>query len=372
MKILVTGANGFLGRNLVWNLRNAGYTDIYEYTRESSDEDLDKYTADCDFVFHLAGVNRPKDPAEFMTGNAGLTKRILELLEKHENHVPVLLSSSTQAGLNNDYGASKRAAEEEVFVYGKEYDVPVYVYRFPNLFGKWSKPNYNTVVATFCHNIARDLPIQINDPETILHLAYVDDVVDQFLRILKTGIKLPAGEFVTFPPRLVYDVKLGDIAKWIREFKESRENLQVPDMQDPFRKKLYSTYLSFLPTDAFSYPLNMHVDNRGSFTEFVKSPERGQVSVNISHPGITKGQHWHNSKNEKFLVVKGHGLIQFRKIGTDEIIDYHVSGDKLEVIDIPTGYTHNIINEGDDDMVTIMWANEVFDPDHPDTFAEPV
>lgn len=371
-RVLITGADGFIGKNLYWNLKNAGYEDIDCFTRNSTDEDLDEYTSRCDFVYHLAGVNRPKDESEFMEGNANLTRKLIEKLEAHKRYVPVLLSSSTQAGLDNPYGASKRAAEQEVFVYGKEYDVPVYVYRLPNVFGKWSRPNYNSVVATFCHNIARDLPIQINNADTELHLAYIDDVVEQFIRCMEKNIRLGDGEFVIFPPHRIYDVKLGEIARLIKSFKETRKTIEAPDMKDCFAKKLYSTYLSYLPEDKFSYPLEMHEDNRGSFTEFLRTPDRGQVSVNISHPGITKGQHWHNSKNEKFLVVKGKGLIQFRKMGSDEIIDYHVSGEKLEVVDIPTGYTHNIINEGDEDMVTIMWANEAFDPEHPDTFREEV
>jgi len=372
MRILVTGAAGFLGKNLVYNLRNAGYEEIFEYTLDSTEEDLKKYTAECDFVFHLAGVNRPKDPKEFMEGNNDLTRKVLSLLKENGNIVPVLLSSSIQAGLNNDYGKSKRAAEEAVFTYAGEEEVPVYVYRFPNLFGKWSMPNYNTVIATFCHNIARDIPIRIDDPEKIISLAYVDDVISQFLRILETGIRIPVGEFVTFPPNLIYERKLGFIAEKIRSFKSSRENLMIPDMGDEFEKKLYSTYLSFLPENDFSYPLKMNTDERGSFTEFIKTRERGQVSVNVSHPGITKGQHWHNSKNEKFLVVKGNAAINFRKMGSDEIITYHVSGDRPEVVDIPTGYTHNIVNEGEEDLITVMWANEVFDPDRPDTFREEV
>lgn len=372
MKILVTGAAGFLGKNLIFNLRNNGYEDIFEYTLDSTDEDLKKYTSECDFVFHLAGVNRPKDPKEFAEGNTGLTKKVLEFLKQSGNRAPVLLSSSIQAGLNNDYGRSKRAAEEAVFGYGKEEDIPVYVYRFPNLFGKWSMPNYNTVIATFCHNIARGIPIRIDDREKVISLAYVDDVIDQFLRILKTGIHIPPGEFVTFPLSLIYERKLGFIADRIESFKKSRENLMIPDMGDEFEKKLYSTYLSFLPENDFSYPLKSNTDERGSFTEFIKTQERGQVSVNVSHPGITKGQHWHNSKNEKFLVVKGRAAINFRKIGSDEVITYHVSGEKPEVVDIPTGYTHNIVNEGDTDLITVMWANEVFDPDRPDTFREDV
>ncbi len=372
MKILVTGAGGFLGKNLTHNLKIAGYDQVFSYDLNSTEEEFKAYVSECDFVFHLAGVNRPKDTKEFMEGNAGLTGKLIESLKESGNRVPVLLSSSIQAGLNNDYGKSKRAAEELVFSYGRECDLPVYVYRFPNLFGKWSRPDYNTVIATFCHNIARDLPIRIDDPEHIVSLAYVDDVIDQFLRILKTGIKLPPGEFVTFPPSLIYERKLKYIADTIYSFKESREKLMVPDMGDEFVSKLYSTYLSFLPEDAFSYRLKKNEDNRGSFTEFLKSSDRGQVSINVSRPGITKGQHWHNSKNEKFLVVSGKARIEFRKIGTDKVITYHVSGEVPEVVDIPTGYTHNIINEGETDLITVMWANEIYDENHPDTYYETV
>lgn len=365
MKILITGAKGFVGNNLVAELRNQGFQDLLEYDVDTDPALLDGYAASCEFVFHLAGVNRPKEQTEFMTGNFGFTSQLLDALKKNGNKAPVLITSSTQAAFDNPYGQSKKAGEELIFQYGKENGVKVFVYRLPNVFGKWCRPNYNSAVATFCHNIAHGLPIQVNDPNVVMNLVYVDDVVVSFIDKLKNG-KPDAEIYSEVTP--VHTIKLGEIADLINSFKSSRETLQVPDMGDAFTKKLYSTYLSYLPEDQFSYLLKMNVDNRGSFTEFIKSPERGQVSVNISKPGITKGNHWHHTKNEKFLVVSGKGVIRFRKINTNEIIEYFVSGDKLEVVDIPVGYTHNIENLGDTDMVTVMWVNEVFDKERPDTF----
>lgn len=365
MKILITGAKGFVGNNLVAELRNQGFQDLLEYDVDTDPALLDGYAASCEFVFHLAGVNRPKEQTEFMTGNFGFTSQLLDALKKNGNKAPVLITSSTQAAFDNPYGQSKKAGEELIFQYGKENGVKVFVYRLPNVFGKWCRPNYNSAVATFCHNIAHGLPIQVNDPNVVMNLVYVDDVVASFIDKLKNG-KPDAEIYSEVTP--VHTIKLGEIADLINSFKSSRETLQVPDMGDAFTKKLYSTYLSYLPEDQFSYLLKMNVDNRGSFTEFLKSPERGQVSVNISKPGITKGNHWHHTKNEKFLVVSGKGVIRFRKINTNEIIEYFVSGDKLEVVDIPVGYTHNIENLGDTDMVTVMWVNEVFDKERPDTF----
>lgn len=365
MKILITGAKGFVGNNLVAELRNQGFQDLLEYDVDTDPALLDGYAASCEFVFHLAGVNRPKEQTEFMTGNFGFTSQLLDALKKNGNKAPVLITSSTQAAFDNPYGQSKKAGEELIFQYGKENGVKVFVYRLPNVFGKWCRPNYNSAVATFCHNIAHGLPIQVNDPNVVMNLVYVDDVVVSFIDKLKNG-KPDAEIYSEVTP--VHTIKLGEIADLINSFKSSRETLQVPDMGDAFTKKLYSTYLSYLPEDQFSYLLKMNVDNRGSFTEFLKSPERGQVSVNISKPGITKGNHWHHTKNEKFLVVSGKGVIRFRKINTNEIIEYFVSGDKLEVVDIPVGYTHNIENLGDTDMVTVMWVNEVFDKERPDTF----
>ena len=365
MKILVTGSQGFVGKNLIAELRNRGYEDIFEYTRETDQSLLDKYTEECDFAFHLAGVNRPKEEKEFMKGNFGFTSELLELLKRHSNNAPILITSSIQAERDNPYGKSKKAGEELLFNYNKETGAKVLVYRLANLFGKWSRPNYNSAVSTFCHNIARDMEIQLNDPEIELSLSYIDDVVKEFINAME-GNPIIDGEFCIVP--VVHNVKLGKVAELIKSFRDSRQDLFIPDMKDPFTKKLYSTYLSYLPEDKFSYKLKMNVDNRGSFTEFIKSPERGQVSVNLSKPGITKGNHWHHSKNEKFLVVSGEGLIKFRDINSDKIIEYRVSGDKLEVVDIPTGYTHNIINVGDTDLVTVMWANETFDPENPDTY----
>ncbi|KGR76410.1 capsular polysaccharide biosynthesis protein CapF [Ureibacillus manganicus] len=365
MNILVTGAKGFVGKNLVAELHNKGYENIFEFTRETDESLLDKYTLECDFVFNLAGVNRPQHKNEFMEGNYEFTSQLLSLLKKHGNNAPVLITSSIQAENDNPYGKSKKAGEDLLFNYGKENNIPVYVYRLPNLFGKWSKPNYNTVVATFCHNISRGLGIQINDPEVDLNLAYIDDVLIEFLRALE-GKPTIQGEHCVIP--ITHNIKLGVLANLIRSFKDSRLNLSIPDMDDSLTKKLYSTYLSFLPKDEFSYNLKMNVDYRGSFTEFIRTPERGQVSINVSKPGITKGNHWHHTKNEKFLVVSGEGLIRFRKIDTDEIIEYKVSGEILEVVDIPTGYTHSIVNIGKNDLVTVMWANECFDPEKPDTY----
>jgi UDP-2-acetamido-2,6-beta-L-arabino-hexul-4-ose reductase len=365
MKILITGAQGFVGKNLVSELRNQGFNDLLEYDIDSDASVLNEYCRECNFVFHLAGVNRPKEQSEFMEGNFGFTSVLLNSLKASNNKAPVLITSSTQAALDNEYGRSKKAGEELVFNYGQENSVKVYVYRLPNLFGKWCRPNYNSAVATFCHNIANAMPVKVNDPDVLMNLVYIDDVIASFIDKLKnnTGVQ---GAFETVNP--VYPIRLGDIVTLIEEFKESRQTLMIPDMGDAFTKKLYSTYLSYLPPDQFSYELKMNTDQRGSFTEFLKTGNHGQVSVNISKPGITKGNHWHHTKNEKFLVVCGTGVIRFRKTGTDEVISYSVSGDKLTVVDIPVGYTHNIENLGNTDMVTVMWVNEIFDKEKPDTY----
>lgn len=365
MKILVTGANGFIGKNLIEELKHRNYNEIYKCDVNTTKQELEEYIEKCEFIFHLAGVNRPENEEEFMKGNFGFTSEMLDLLKKHNNKAPIVITSSIQAELDNPYGKSKKAGEDVMFLYEQETNARVMVYRLPNVFGKWCRPNYNSVIATFCYNIARDLSIKVNDPEVILNLVYIDDVVEELISALE-GKAHQNGRFCYIP--IVHTTKLGDIANLIYSFSESRKNLMIPDMKDSFTKKLYSTYLSYLPENEFSYSLKMNVDNRGSFTEMFKSKERGQVSVNISKPGIVKGNHWHNTKNEKFIVVSGKGKIKFRKVGSDEVIEYNVSGDKIEVVDIPVGYTHSIENVGDTDMVTIMWANEVFNPDKPDTY----
>jgi len=365
MKILVTGAKGFIGKNLITELRNRDYTDIIEYDKDTDLSLLDEYCKEADFVFHLAGVNRPQKQSEYMEGNFGFTSKLLDTLKKYKNTCPVLMSSSIQAELDNPYGKSKKAGEDLLFAYSKETGVKVLVYRLPNVFGKWCRPNYNSAVATFCYNIAHNLPITVNDPTVVMNLVYIDDVVEELISALQ-GKENCAGQFCEVSA--VYNISLGEIVDLIYLFKNSREERTVPDMKDSFTKKLYSTYLSYLPEDQFSYCLKMNQDNRGSFTEFIKTVDRGQVSINISKPGVTKGNHWHQTKTEKFLVVSGKGVIRFRKIDSDKVIEYHVSGEKMEVLDIPPGYTHNIENLGDTDMVTIMWANEPFNPEKPDTY----
>lgn len=365
MKILITGAKGFIGRNLIAELRNKKYNDLFEYDIDTEPSLLEHYCKEADFVFHLAGVNRPQEQSEFMTGNFGFTSTLLDTLQKYTNKCPIMLSSSTQAMLDNPYGLSKKAGEDLLFEYGKESGAPVLIYRFPNVFGKWCKPNYNSAVATFCSNIANNLPITINDRTTVLTLVYIDDVVEELLHTLEGKANINEKGFCSVP--VFHSKMLGDIVDLLYSFKASREELSVPNLSDEFTRKLYATYLSYLPTDQFSYPLKMNIDNRGSFTEIIKTADRGQFSVNISKPGIVKGNHWHHTKNEKFLVVSGKGVIRFRKVDSCEVIEYNVNGDKLEVVDIPTGYTHNIENLGETDLVTFMWASELFNPDKPDT-----
>ncbi len=371
MKVLVTGANGFIGKNLITELKRREEITVLPFDIDTPAELLDEYCRDCEFVYNLAGINRPENVEEFMEGNFGFASTLVDTLKKHDNKCPVMNSSSIQAALENPYGQSKKAGEDMLFAYGKESGAPIYIYRFPNVFGKWCRPNYNSAVATFCHNIAHDLPIQVNNRNTVMRLVYIDDVVEELLQALSGQPHRDENGYCYVPTE--YETTLDEIVDLLYSFKASRENLMVPDMTEgSFSKKLYSTYLSYLPENGFSYSVKMNVDARGSFTEILKSVSCGQVSINISRPGITRGNHWHHTKNEKFVVVSGEGLIQFRKIGTDEIIEYHVSGDKLEVVDIPTGYTHNIINVGDTDMVTLMWCNECFDPNRPDTIYEPV
>lgn len=399
MNILVTGAKGFVGKNLCAQLRtiaegkNKSYGEInigevYEYDIDSTAEQLDEYCQKADFVFNLAGVNRPQNSEEFMQGNFGFASTLLDTLRKHNNRCPVMLSSSIQATLvgryaEGDYGKSKKAGEELFFAYGAETGARVLVYRFPNLFGKWCRPNYNSAVATFCNNIANDLPIMVNDRSTCLELLYIDDLVDEMIAALKgeehhcefkgvDTILTPEGRYCAAP--ITHKVTLGEIVDLLEMFRKQPETLQVPEIPyNSFAKKLYSTYLSYLPKEKVSFPLKMNVDARGSFTELLRSEKCGQVSINISKPGITKGEHWHNTKWEFFIVVSGHGLIQERKIGTDEVIEFEVSGEKIEAIHMLPGYTHNIINLSEtEDLVTVMWANESFDPAHPDTFFEKV
>jgi len=397
MNILITGAKGFVGRNLTENLknirdgknrtRNLCIGEIYEYDLDTDPALLDEFCQKADFVFNLAGVNRPQNPEEFLAGNFGFASTLLETLKKHGNTCPVMLSSSIQATLigryDSDYGRSKKAGEELFFAYGEETGAKVLVYRFPNLFGKWCRPNYNSAVATFCNNIANDLPIQVNDPSVQLELLYIDDLVEEMLDALEgkehrcefDGIDTvlrPAGRYCAAP--VSHKVTLGEIVSLLESFKNQPKTLFMPAIPaGSFAKKLYSTYLSYLPKAAAAFPLKMNTDDRGSFTELLKTADHGQFSVNISKPGITKGQHWHNTKWEFFIVVSGKALIQQRKIGTDEVLNFEVSGEKIEAVHMLPGYTHNIINlSKTEDLVTFMWANEPFDPEKPDTFFEKV
>lgn len=405
MNILVTGAKGFVGKNLVENLKairdhknrtrpELQIEEIYEYDKHSTKEELDEYTQKANFVFHLAGVNRPKDNAEFMAGNFGFSSELLDALKRHNNNAPVMLASSIQASFvgrfaDSEYGKSKLAGEQLFFNYAKETGARVLVYRFPNLFGKWVLPNYNSAVATFCHAVANGLPFTVNDRNTELELLYIDDLVEAMLDALEgkearcdypknetfdgmTPAANTNGKYCFVPT--THKVTLGGIVDWLERFRKQPETLLMPDIPpNSFEKKLYSTYLSYLPKEKVSFPLEMHRDERGSFTELLKTSSCGQFSVNVSLPGITKGEHWHNSKWELFIVVSGHGLIRQRKIGTDEILEYEVSGDKMEAVHMLPGYTHSITNLSETDaLITMMWANENFDSVHPDTFSETV
>lgn len=399
MKILVTGAKGFVGKNLVAQLKNIregkakcygdiAIEDIYEYDIDSTSEQLDCYCRDCDFVFNLAGVNRPKTQEEFMQGNFGFASELLECLKKHDNKCPVMISSSVQATLagrfgNSEYGRSKKAGEELMFDYGRENGVKVLVYRFPNLFGKWCRPNYNSAVATFCYNIANDLPIQVNDPNVDMELLYIDDLVEEMICALKgeehhcefdgvDTVFTTDGRYCA--ASVTHHVRLGEIVELLYKFADMPKTLMIPEIPaDSFAKRLFSTYLSYLPKEKAIFDLKMNCDARGSFTELVHTLNCGQVSINISKPGITKGEHWHHTKWEQFIVVSGHGLIQLRKEGTDEVIEYEVSGEKMQSVIMLPGYTHNIINLSDtQDLVTVMYCNEIFDPDKPDTYFDKV
>jgi len=382
MNILVTGAKGFVGKNLVAALKNIkdgkdrthpelAIDAIYEYDVDSTLEELDAYCKDADFVVNLAGVNRPQNEEEFMQGNFGFVSHMLAMLTKYENKAPILGSSSIQAALDNPYGKSKKAGEDLLFKYGKDNGVKVLIYRFPNLFGKWCRPNYNSAVATFCNNIANELPITVNDPSYMMTLAYIDDVVDEIIGAL-SGNEHKDGDFCKVP--VEHKITLGEIVELLNKFHDQPQTLTIPEIPEgSFAKKLYSTYLSYLPKEKASFELKMNVDARGSFTELLRTEKCGQVSVNISKPGITKGQHWHNTKWEFFIVVSGKGLIQQRKIGSEEVLNFEVSGDKIEAVHMLPGYTHNIINLSDtEDLVTVMWANECFNPNKPDTFGEVV
>ena len=399
MKILVTGAAGFVGRNLVENLKNIrdgknrtrpelNIEEIFEYTRKNTDEQLDRFCADCDFVFNLAGINRPKDPGEFVEGNYGFALKLLNTLKKHGNKSPVMLSSSLQASLsgrfgNSEYGRSKLEGEKLFFDYSGETGAKVLVYRFPNLAGKWVRPNYNSAVGTFCYNIANDLPITVNDPSVELELLFIDDLVEEMLDALEgkehrcefngvDTVMCAEGRYCAAP--VTHKVTLGYIVECLNRFKAQPETLIMPEIPDgSFEKKLYSMFLSYLPENKVKFPLNMKSDARGSFTELLKTANCGQFSVNISKPGVTKGQHWHNSKWEFFIVVSGHALIEERQIGTDKVLRFEVSGERIEAVHMLPGYTHNIINLSEtEDLVTLMWANEIFNQNRPDTFSENV
>jgi UDP-2-acetamido-2,6-beta-L-arabino-hexul-4-ose reductase len=399
VKILVTGAKGFVGKNLCAQLNNikdgkarwygdVKVDEIMEYDIDTDAKLLDEYCRRADFVFNLAGVNRPQDPKEFMEGNFGFASTLLDTLKRHKNACPVMISSSIQATLagrfgTSEYGKSKKAGEELMFEYGKETGAKILVYRFPNLFGKWCRPNYNSAVATFCNNIANDLPIQVNDPSVELELLYIDDLVDEMILALGgkehhcefDGVETVLtenGRYCAVPT--THKITLGGIVELLESFRRQPETLMLPEIPNgSFAKKLYTTYLSYLPKEKVAYPVKMNVDDRGSFTELIRTAKCGQVSVNISKPGITKGQHWHNTKWEFFIVVSGHGLIQERKIGSDEVLNFEVSGEKIEVVHMLPGYTHNIINLSETEpLVTVMYANEIFDPNHPDTYFEPV
>ena len=398
MKILVTGAKGFVGRNLCAMLRNirdgkargCGVTvdEVFEYDLDSTPDQLDAWCREADFVFNLAGVNRPQNQEEFMAGNFGFASTLLDTLRRHGNTCPVMLSSSQQASLtgrfgNSEYGRSKKAGEDLFLEYGRETGARVLVYRFPNLFGKWCRPNYNSAVATFCNAFANDLPYTVNDPSVELELLYIDDLVDEMIACLRgeehrcefDGLEvLPRedGRYCYAP--VTHRASLGEIVGLLGEFAAQPSTLMIPEIPEgSFAKKLYSTYLSYLPKEKVAFPLKMNVDERGSFTELVHTPGCGQVSINISKPGITKGQHWHNTKWEFFIVVSGHGLIQERRIGSDEVLEFEVSGDNIQAVHMLPGYTHNIINLSDtEDLVTVMYCNEIFNPDKPDTFFEKV
>lgn len=369
MKILITGSNGFIAKNLILELQNRGYKDLLLCHRGTVRDDLEKYIEECEFIIHLAGVNRPKDEKEYYLGNVGFTEELIKILENKHKKVPILYSSTILNTPHKLYGESKREAERILQEYAKRAGTSLFIFRLPNVFGKWCCPNYNSFVATFCYNITHGLDIRINDPDAQVTLAYIDDVINEFILCIEKESNV--GE--EYPEiSEVYKTTVGKVAERILSFKRGRESLQVPDIEDALGKKLYSTYLSYLEPEDFSYKLKMNQDERGSFTEFLHLKTLGQVSVNVAKPGIIKGNHWHHTKVEKFLVVKGTASIQFRHIMTGRAIEMVVSGEHLEVVDIPVGYTHSITNIGEEDLVTIMWANEIFDSKRPDTYYEEV
>lgn len=369
LPILITGAKGFIGKNLTAELAAKGFADLRLFDLDTPKELLELWTKDCAFVFHFAGVNRPQDPREFYEGNSGFTEHLIALLEKAGNRCPVLATSSTQAALDNPYGDSKRQAEQLLLTHSEKTGAPLHLYRLPGVFGKWSRPSYNSVVATFCHQAAHGQTISVHDPASPVSLVYIDDALASFLLALEDGEPKENGYSAVQP---VHETTVGFLADTIGAFPTLQQNLEVPALCNPLVSKLYSTYLSYLPKDKFLYPLTTHADHRGSFTEFLRTPCAGQVSVNVAKPGIAKGNHWHHSKNEKFLVVAGRARIAFRKIGEEEVFSFDVTGEKLQVVEIPTGYTHSIENTGDSDLVTLMWASEAFDKERPDTFLEAV
>ena len=369
IKILVTGAKGFIGKNLIAELKNRGYCNIFEYDVDTSPQKLEEYTRECNFVYHLAGVNRPENEEDFMKGNFGFTSVLLESLKKYNNKSPVLITSSIQADLDNAYGKSKKAGEDLMLSYAKQNDTEVFIYRLTNIFGKWCRPNYNSVIATFCNNIANGLPVMVNNRETELKLCYIDDLVEELINALE-GKANRKGKFCEVA--INHKATLGKIVELLYSFEKEAECLSVPEVSDEFIKKLHSTYLTYLPENKMKYSLNTHSDSKGSFTEILRTHHCGQFSVNVSRPGVTKGNHWHQTKNEKFAVVSGNGVIRLRKINTDKIISFKVSGDNIEVVNIPAGYTHNISNIGDTDMVTFMWCNECYNSEKPDTYYEEV
>ncbi len=371
MKVLVTGSRGFIGKNLLASLRALRKdAEILTFDRDSAPQDLEAMAAACGFVFHLAGVNRPQNEREFMEGNRDLTRRLVSALEKAGNAAPILFTSSIQAIQDNPYGLSKRAAEEVLREHERRTNAPVFIYRLPNAFGKGSRPNYNSAIATFCHNIARGLPVEVREPDRVLHLAYIDDILDEFLRAMDLSPTRTGADLCQVP--VIHEAKLQSIADTIRRFQDDFDRGTAPAQDTPLERKLYATWLSFLPQERWRHALDMKCDHRGSFSEFLRLGGRGQVSINAAKPGVTKGGHWHHTKSEKFLVVQGKGRVRLRPVGESHITEFFVSGERLDVVEIPVGYTHDITNMGESDLITVMWASEPFDPEHPDTYFEPV